>query len=96
VNAHDRVYQVDFTKEKLAAMQAEERRLLLLLGHAANEINVLFLGSLVVGRRSWPMLPPRAGASRPMVFLHFAAPGACPSKPVALYRFLFMRLMTVV
>jgi hypothetical protein len=35
------VYQVDLTKEKLAAMPADERQLLLLLGHAANEINVL-------------------------------------------------------
>jgi len=29
-------------------------------------------------------------------FSGFAAPGACPSKPIALYRFSFMRLMTVV
>ena len=33
------VYEVNLTKEKLAAMPANERRLLLLLGHAANEIN---------------------------------------------------------
>lgn len=36
-----KVYQVDLTKEKLAAMPSDERQLLLLLGHAANEINVL-------------------------------------------------------
>ena len=36
-----KVYQVNFTKEKLAAMPADERRLLLLLGAAFNEINVL-------------------------------------------------------
>ena len=61
MNAHDRVYQVDFTKEKLAAMQAEERRLPLLLGHAANEINVLFLRSLVdsLGPRFRPGRAPR-------------------------------------
>ena len=35
------VYHLDLTKEKLAAMPADERQLLLLLGHAANEINVL-------------------------------------------------------
>jgi hypothetical protein len=29
-------------------------------------------------------------------FSTFAAPGACPGKSIALYRFLFMRLMTVV
>lgn len=35
------VYRVDLTKEKLEAMPPKERQLLLLLGHAANEINVL-------------------------------------------------------
>jgi hypothetical protein len=35
------IYRVELTKEKLAAMPAEERRALLLLGHAINEINVL-------------------------------------------------------
>ena len=36
-----KVYRVDLTKEKLEAMPPKERQLLLLLGHAANEINVL-------------------------------------------------------
>lgn len=35
------VYRCELTKEKLAAMPASERRVLLLLGHAANEINIL-------------------------------------------------------
>jgi hypothetical protein len=35
------VYRFNLTKEKLAALTRAERRLLLLLGHAANEINVL-------------------------------------------------------
>jgi hypothetical protein len=39
--AMTKVYKIDLTKGKLAAMAAEERQLLLLLGHAANEINVL-------------------------------------------------------
>jgi len=44
------VYQVDLTKEKLAAMPVEERRLLLLLGHATNEINVLQKLILMAGQ----------------------------------------------
>jgi hypothetical protein len=35
------LYKVELTKERLAAMPAEERRALLLLGHAINELNVL-------------------------------------------------------
>lgn len=35
------VYEVNLTKEKLAAIPLNERRLLLLLGHATNEINLL-------------------------------------------------------
>jgi hypothetical protein len=34
------IYQIDLTKAQLAAMPDAERRLLLLLGHATNEINV--------------------------------------------------------
>jgi hypothetical protein len=34
------IYQVDLTKRQLEAMRGAERRLLLLLGHAINEINV--------------------------------------------------------
>jgi hypothetical protein len=34
-------YRLELTKQRLAAMPAEERRVLLLLGHAVNEINVL-------------------------------------------------------
>ena len=34
------IYQIDLTKKLLAAMPDAERRLLLLLGHATNEINV--------------------------------------------------------
>ena len=34
------IYQMDLTKKHLAAMPEAERRLLLLLGHATNEINV--------------------------------------------------------
>ena len=34
------IYQIDLTKKQLAAMPEAERRLLLLLGHATNEINV--------------------------------------------------------
>ena len=93
MNAHDRVYQVGFTKEKLAAMPARERRLLLLLGHAANEINVLFRGSLVAGLGPWFAQGARLAA---VGFCAFVAPGACASKPIALYRFPFVRLMTVV
>ena len=44
------VYQVNLTKEKLAAMPVRERRLLLLLGHAANEINVLQKLILMAGQ----------------------------------------------
>jgi hypothetical protein len=36
-----KIYKLDLTKRKLAALSAEERRALLLLGHAINEINVL-------------------------------------------------------
>jgi hypothetical protein len=35
------VHRVNLTKTKLAAMPAAERAILLLLGHASNEINVL-------------------------------------------------------
>src|SRR5687767_11689951 len=35
------VYKIDLTKKNLEAMPAKERQLLLLLGHAANEINIL-------------------------------------------------------
>jgi len=35
------IFKLELTKQKLAAMPAEERRALLLLGHAINEINVL-------------------------------------------------------
>lgn len=35
------IYRLDLTKRKLAALPPTERRLLLLLGHASNEINVL-------------------------------------------------------
>ncbi len=34
------IYQIDLTKKQLATMPDAERRLLLLLGHATNEINV--------------------------------------------------------
>lgn len=34
------IFQIDLTKEKLAAMPPPERQLLLLLGHASNEMNV--------------------------------------------------------
>ena len=34
------IFKLELTKRRLAAMPAEERRALLLLGHAANEINV--------------------------------------------------------
>jgi hypothetical protein len=36
-----RVFRLNLTKERLAALPLAERRLLLLLGHASNEINVL-------------------------------------------------------
>jgi hypothetical protein len=35
------IYRLDLTKRKLAALPPTERRLLILLGHASNEINVL-------------------------------------------------------
>ena len=34
------IYQIDLTNKQLATMPDAERRLLLLLGHATNEINV--------------------------------------------------------
>jgi len=37
-----KIHRVHLTKRKLAAMPQAERSLLLLLGHATNEINVLF------------------------------------------------------
>jgi hypothetical protein len=46
-------------------------------------------------RRSWPWFAEGARLAADS-FSAFAAPGACTSNPIALYRFSFMRLMTVV
>jgi hypothetical protein len=45
-----KVYRLNLTKERLAALPLAERRLLLLLGHASNEINVLSKLILMVGQ----------------------------------------------
>jgi hypothetical protein len=48
------IYQVNLTKQKLAAMHQLERTLLLLLGHARNEINVLSKLILMAGNSRLP------------------------------------------
>jgi hypothetical protein len=35
------IFRLELTKQKLAGLPSAERRLLLLLGHASNELNVL-------------------------------------------------------
>jgi len=44
------IYQVNLTREHLAAMPVAERRLLLLLGHATNEVNVFQKLILMAGQ----------------------------------------------
>jgi hypothetical protein len=46
-----KVYQAEITKEALASLQPEKRQLVLLLGHAANEINVLSKFALMIPRK---------------------------------------------
>jgi hypothetical protein len=47
------VYQIELTKKHLAAMPDAERRLLLLLGHATNEINVFQKLTLMSGQGTY-------------------------------------------
>lgn len=48
------VYRLNLTKERLAAMPADERSLLLLLGNAVNEINVLQKLTLMMRKDAAP------------------------------------------
>jgi hypothetical protein len=50
------VYRIKLTKEKLAAMPETERVILLLLGHASNEINVL-TKLILMTRKDDPTVP---------------------------------------
>src|SRR5947207_8391030 len=48
------IHRIILTKNKLAALPQAERSLLLLLGHASNEINVLSKLILMVTRKDTP------------------------------------------
>jgi hypothetical protein len=52
-----KIHKVILTKSKLAALQQSERSLLLLLGHASNEINVLSRLILMITRKDGQPLP---------------------------------------
>lgn len=47
------MHQIDLTKKSLAAMPDAERGLLMLLGHAINEINVFQKLVLISGQGTW-------------------------------------------
>src|SRR5664279_4561218 len=83
------IHQIDLTKQSLAAMPGAERKLLLLLGHATNEINVFQKLVLISGQGSYaPRLVDHVQAGQTLILMRTLIGKLCEAWDLFKVRFL--------